>query len=759
MARQRRVQRATARRLLGRAGPLLAALLAAGTAGAVEVPVRCAEHDGHFRMVFDLPQQRELGAFRTGDTVALDWPPEWRPVDGGGCRSDQRLRGWRRQDGRLVLVLAGDPGARAFPLSDPPRWVVDVGRVDGNLPSRAPLPPLVQRPAPLPRLIPPEPPEVLGEARALAEQQGPAAAIALLRRQGEPAEQPAAVQFELGRLYAESGQGLKAAQRLWQAARDFPDHPAAPGGLRRASRLFDGLGFRYQAAKPLETYLRNYPLDPRAMAIQLDLGRLYALAGEAGSAREELIPLTYRASGDLARHADFWLAYLLVRGGDYAAADEAFTRLSGEEPGYLRAHPELLLAASRARLETGDAEGARAWLGDFLDGFDDHPRRLEALLLQGRALMALESWRRAGARFREVLDAKPQADLRARARAGLIRTDYALERIGLERAVARLKAVAAGLPGSRSAMEARLMAATILAEADRGGDALALLQPVLAHGDRRDRDRARPLVNRLLPREMAAALERDDPWRAYRLFNRFAAQPPAEAVSDRAFRALLRLGALQGARRFLQATRAEQGETLQLQRWQHRLARAFRRVAEPGGVAWIDGVLDANPEHHWAGAMRLERARLLSALDRHDDLLAYLDNQPGLPREATVPLRARARKAGGDLRGAFSVLDDFARQSGEGAALPAPALAEAGDLAARIGRPYRARHYWMRALEAGLPGWQRRQLQALLGVDAVQREDFAGARELLQGLPEETAFGRVAGLYDSLIPMLRERLR
>jgi predicted AAA+ superfamily ATPase len=85
-------------------------------------------------------------------------------------------------------------------------------------------------------------------------------------------------------------------------------------------------------------------------------------------------------------------------------------------------------------------------------------------------------------------------------------------------------------------------------------------------------------------------------------------------------------------------------------------------------------------------------------------------------------------------------------------------LAEAGDLAARLDRVYRARHYWVAALEAGVAPWERLQLQALLGVDAVQREDFEGARAFLEGLPAEDEFGRAGRLYASLIPVIRERL-
>ena len=736
----------------------VAGLALAGGAHAVDVPLRCADHGGHFRLVFDLPGERPLAAFRADGTVVLDWPADWRPVAGDACRGDPRLRGWRRQADHLVLTLGGDQGARAFRLSAPARWVVDLGRVTGDLPRRAPLPPPVNPPAPLPHLVPPAPPEVVARARAMAEAGKVAAAIALLKEEGDAGNQPAAVQFELGRLYAESGRALAAGQRLWRAAAQFPQHPAAPGALRRASGLFDRLGFHYQAAKPLESYLRNYPLDPEAMAIQLDLGRFYALAGEPGSAREELIPLTYQGAGGLALHAHFWLAYLLAENGDYQAARDEFQRLSQEDSDYLEAHPELLFAAAETQLETGEGAQAKALLANFLEGNRDHPLYLEALLLQGRALMAMEDWRRAGARFREVLDARPQADLRARARVGIARTDHALNRIGLEQAVARLEAVARGLPGSQPAREARLMAARMLAEAKRDGAALDQLRPVLARGDATARRRARTLVDRLLPREMAAALDAGEPFRAFRLFNRFAGERPSGTVRDRAFRGLLRLGALQGARRFLTATREDQGDTVQIQRWQWLLARGFRRAGAPVGVGWIDRVLDADPGHPRATALRVERARLLSRLDRHRELLRYLDRHAGLPRAQTAPLRARALKAQGRLKAAFRALDGFARQAPAGA-LPGPVLAEAGDLAARLDRVYRARDYWVRALEAGVPAWERLQLQALLGVDAVQREDFEGARAYLDGLPADSGFGRAGNLYASLIPVIRERLQ
>ena len=738
----------------------MAAVVFAGLAGGVQaadVPVRCADHDDHFRLVFDIPEQRSLIAHRAEDTVVLSWPDDWRPIDRNDCRSDGRLSGWRQQDGRLVLEVGGASQARAFALSEPARWVVDLGRVASNLSRQAPLPEPVHPPAPLPTVVPDEPPQVLAQARSKAESGDTEAAIGLLEQEGEVGDQPAAVQFELGRLYAENGQTLEAAQRLWRAASEFPGHPAAPGAFRRAADLFDRLDFHFQAAKPLESYLRNYPLEPRALSVQLELGRFYALAGEAGSAREELIPLTYEGTDELARHAHYWLAYLLAKGENFEDARAEMDRLLKQEPGYLEAHPELMLAAAESLLETGSPERARDGLAEFLGDNEGHPEYLRAMLLQGRALMALADWRRAAAGFQEVLDAQPQADLRARARAGLARAQQALDRISLEEALNRLEAVASGLPGSKAAMEARLMAARMLAEADRGGEALSQLYPVLEQGSPADRRDARPLVDRLLPPEMAAALEAGDPFQAFRLYNRFGGDNPSGTVRDRGFRALLRMGALKGARRFLKAARQAQGQTVQTERWQWLLARAYRKMAAPEGVGYMDGVLERRPGHPRERDLRLERARLLARLGRHGDLLSYLDRQSDLPKDQTVLLRARAHKAQGDLSAAFSELNRFAREAPEGA-LGGSVLAEAGDLAARLDRVYRARDYWLRALDAGVPDWERRQLRALLGVDAVHREDFKGAKSHLDDLSGDGVFARAGKLYASLIPLIREQV-
>ncbi|MEF8794305.1 AMIN domain-containing protein [Thiohalorhabdus sp.] len=740
-----------------RAAAAASAVLATGAAQAADVPVRCADHDTHFRVVLDLPEQRPLAAHRAGGSVVLEWPGGWQPVALDGCRSDRRLKGLRRQQDRLVLELDGGEKARAFTLSEPPRWVVDLGRVESNLSRRAPLPEPVHPPAPLPSMVPAEVPEILARARSKAEAENDQAALDLLEQEGESRDQPAAVQFELGRLYADTGQTLKAAQQLWQAASEYPDHAAAPAAFRRAANLFDRLDFHFQATNPLESYLRNYPLEPQAREVQLELGRLYALAGEVGSAREELIPLTYAGADELAQYAHYWLAYLLARGEDFQGARTELDRLLKQDPTYLEAHADLLLAAAETFLETEAPQRARNRLSAFLSDNPTHPRQLRAILLQGRAFMALEQWRRAAAGFQEVLDAQPQADIQARARAGLVRAEHALDRIGLDEAVARLEAVASGLPGSQAAMEARLLAARMLADADRRGKALGQLRAVLKQGSQADRRNARPLADRLLPPQMAAALEAGEPLRAFRLYNRFAGETPSGTVRDRGFRALLRLGALKGARRFLGDAREEQGSTVQIDRWQWLLARAYRKAAAEEGVAWIDQVLERQPGHPRTQGLRLERARLLSRLDRHADLLDFLDRHSKLPRDQTVPLRARAHKAQGDLGEAFSVLDTFAREAPEGA-LSGSVLAEAGDLGARLGRVYRARAYWLRALKAGVPDWERRQLKALLGVDAVQREDFKGARAHLEGLSADDGFGRAGNLYASLIPLVRERL-
>ncbi|MFB6261761.1 MAG: hypothetical protein ABEK42_14080, partial [Thiohalorhabdaceae bacterium] len=79
-----------------------------------------------------------------------------------------------------------------------------------NLNRQAPLPEPVHPPAPLPTVVPDEPPQVLAQARSKAESGDTEAAIGLLEQEGEVGDQPAAVQFELGRLYAENGQTLKA---------------------------------------------------------------------------------------------------------------------------------------------------------------------------------------------------------------------------------------------------------------------------------------------------------------------------------------------------------------------------------------------------------------------------------------------------------------------------------------------------------------------------------------------------------------------
>jgi hypothetical protein len=357
-----------------------------------------------------------------------------------------------------------------------------------------------------------------------------------------------------------------------------------------------------------------------------------------------------------------------------------------------------------------------------------------------------------------VIRSGPQADLEARARAGLARADYALGRIGADTAVSRLKRIARGLPGSRAAIEARYEAARILAEAGAGGRALEQLRHVVEKGGPQVRERAQPLIARLLPAEMARARERGAPLEAFGLYSRYAGERPAVEVHQQAFRALMDLQALQAARRLIAKERQVRGESVRLRRWEWRLAREYRRARLPEGVEWVDEVLARDPDHPWSARLHVAQLRLLSELGRHGEVLERLSEQTGLPPGETVALRARAHKARGELERAFRLLDEYVRGA-ENGTLPGPLLGEAGDLAALTGKVYRARDYWVRALEAGVAPWERVQLQALLGVDAVQREDFSEARAYFAGLPEDGVFGQAAAVYSALTPLMRDHLR
>jgi tetratricopeptide (TPR) repeat protein len=733
-------------------------LLGETVMAATPVPMRCAEHDTHFRLVFDLPRQATLQAFRVPGGVEVEWPKAWTLEPGPECDTSDRLRKWRRLNERLMVELAGQQAVHAFPLDGPPRWVLDVGEVEANLSRRAPRPPLIREPAPLPVPLPPAPTEAFAQARqqALAGQWQKATRLleAQVSEEGAPPDQ----QLELARFYRREGRQLEAARLYWQAGRQHLTHPASGYALREASRLFGELGFYYEAAKPLETYLQSFPSDPRAPQIQLQLGRLYAVAGEAGGAREELIPLTYEGVGRTPLQARYWLAYLLSQQAEPGPANEQFKSLEERDPEYLANQPQLLFGAARAALAAGEPERAKRLAGQLRTRNPGHDRAREALVLRGMANLALEEWSQARSAFVDLLRTGSQVDLEARARAGLARADYALGRVGADRAVRRLVRIAEGLPGSEAAIDARYLAAKILADSGAGGRALKELGYVIERGGPTARRQAREMTRKLLPAEMEAALQQDEAFRVFRLYNRYAGPQPAPAIHEKTFRALMDLEALRAARRLIAEERRVRGGNVRIRRWEWRVARAYRQARRPEGVAWIDGVLSQEGVHPWAEKLRLERIRLLSALDRHEAVLKALERDPGLPRKETAPLRSRAQKAQGDLEKALATLEDVVTQAEVGP-LSGALLAEAGDLAARTGRVYRARAYWRRALEAGVEPWQRIQLQALLGVDAVQREDFSGAQAYFAGLPAEGAFAETAGLYASLIPLLREHLR
>jgi hypothetical protein len=414
--------------------------------------------------------------------------------------------------------------------------------------------------------------------------------------------------------------------------------------------------------------------------------------------------------------------------------------------------------AARVALETGNPQQADEDLGTFVRRYRDHPRRLEAQLLRGRAEAQRENWASARTYFQQVLDAEAQADLAARARAGRTEAEYRLNRLTLDRAVDKLTNIARGLPYSRAAHEARLTAARLLADQDRNGDALEQLGRILRQGAAVDRRRVQSLVNRLLPEEMDKALGEDQPFRAFSLYARFSGPKPAGHTARRAFRALLDLGAYRSARKFLADFAERQGPTIEESRWEWELARAYERAGPPEeGLIWVDEVLGGAPDHPFSSELLLAKARLLNRGGRFGEALALLDRHPDLPATEAAWLRSRALKGSGELEAAYRVLDRHFRTRPTGE-IPPVRLAAAGDLAARVGRVYSARDYWQRALDGDLPDWSRSQVRALLGVDAAQRADFEAAREHLEAVGEDGAVGRVAQGYLSLIPLMREQL-
>ncbi|HKJ88954.1 MAG TPA: hypothetical protein VKA48_10645, partial [Gammaproteobacteria bacterium] len=317
--------------------------------------------------------------------------------------------------------------------------------------------------------------------------------------------------------------------------------------------------------------------------------------------------------------------------------------------------------------------------------------------------------------------------------------------------------IASSLPFSRASWEARQTAARLQEGAKRYGAALTQLGPLLGQGRPPERKRLRKEVDRLLPKAIRAELQDDNPFEGYKLFNRYAGKHPPPQAGRYAFRSLLELGALKAAHRVLDRFRGTYGETIRGKRWEYELARAYRQLGDPAGLDWIDALLDKQPAHPWASRLRLEKARLLKGLGRNGKLLRYLDAHPGLPAQPAGKLRAEALKAEKKPQQAYRALVRLDRGSGsEG--LSGPLNAEAGDLAARIGKIYEARDYWKKALKAGVPDWQARQLRALLGVDALQREDFAGAREYLKGVKGDGPFARTAAIYSDLMPLIREQL-
>lgn len=745
-------------------------LACAFPAGAVtDVPVRCGDHGERFRLVLDLPRDAELRAQRFPALVRLRWPSAWELRGREACMD--AISALHRLDARGQWLEIGfspsGAGVRAFTLSGPPRWVVDLGQVRSNLDLQAPLPPLVPAPAPPPPLVPPEPGLDVAGLRDKALRQGAEEVIpeleSRLRQQEEPG---AALGLLLGDLLEGAGDRLRAAQLLWQTARGHPGYPDSPRALRRSADIFNQLGFHYEAHKPLQAYLRFYPRDPERTEVQLLLGRAYALARAFGQAREELIPLVYDHPGALADKARLWLAYLLMQEGRMNPADEQFAEHGAQVQGYLRDTPELLFAAGKAALGAGRAERAHNLFGLFERLYPASYRIPEVRLRHAMALGQMGRWSEAVRRYRQVLQREPEADLTSLARVGVVEARHAQDQLAPNAAVAQLDNLARGMPYSEAAVRARRVAARILEDEGERGRALAQLGFVLDEGTPAQRRAVRPQVDRLLPEEMRVALDEGDPFRAYRLYNRYAGSPPSMEVGRIALRTLARLQAFRSAQGVIEQVTAHRAGTVEQERLEGELAEAYGEAGAADGVGWIDSVLITNPDHNWATELRMARARILLQHGAYAALREYLDRHDGLAGLAADRLRADSYERQGRPGEAFRVLDERLK----GMQSPAAGLlAHTGDLAARVGRRYSARAYWERALEAGsgdadererLPRRQREQLWALLGIDAMQREDFAGAQEYLERAgAAEGAFGRAASLYQSLKPVLKERLQ
>jgi TolA-binding protein len=751
--------------------------LAALPAGAqTAVGVRCADHGAYYRVVFDLPGEAAMTARKQPGQVRLEWRGDWELDGVAACRRTlPGLEALAREGEELVLRYTPDAlEVRTFALDGPPRWVVDVGEVepaDEGAASSAPETAesddgaaeaqrlsVTTGGVPLPPAVPVQPPETLGEYRARVQRGEVDKVIAELEQQSQgETGLPPALGFYLGQLYERQSQELDAARTLWETAREFPDHPHAPEALRQAATLFDSLGFHYQASKPLEAYLRHYPLDPERSGIQLRLGRLYALGQDPGAARQELVPLLYQGPEALRPQARLWLAYLLSAGGEYGEAVEQFRTSREQAPDYFANHPGLMVAAGEAELQAGDPETARDLFRTYARKFPAHSRKAEVQVLRGHALSRLEQWRQAVDLYSQVIGGNAQADLKARAQAGIVEALHALDEVRTDAAVNRLVEIANSLPLSRAAWEARHAASRLLAGQERYGEALAQLGALSGQGRPPERRRLRQRLDRLLPQAMEAARAEGKPFQAFKQYNRYGGnRPPAEA-GRQAFHSLLALGALKAARRTLVQYRDTFGETIQDKRWEYQLAKGYREAGDPAGLAFIDSLLGRDGTHPWAKQLRLERARLLKRTGRHERLLAYLDAHPGLPAEEALPMRAHAHEALGRPAKAYQVLARWDRRS-QPQPLPGPVYAEAGDLASRSGQVYDARDYWRKALEAGVPDWQARQLRVLLGVDALQREDFAGVEKYLTEVKGDGAFARAAETYNALVPLIREKV-
>lgn len=747
---------------------VVTALAGAAPAGAVtDVPVRCGDHGERFRLVLDLPRDAELRAQRFPALVRLRWPSAWQLRGREACMD--AISALHRLDVRGSWLEIGfapsGAGVRAFTLSGPPRWVVDLGQVESNLSLQAPLPPVVPAPAPPPPLVPEEPGVDVAKLRERALRQGPEAVIPDLESRLRKTEEPgAALGFLLGSLLEEGGDRLRAAQLLWQTAKSHPGHPDAPRALRRSADIFNQLGFHYEAHKPLQGFLRFYTRHPDRAEVQLELGRAYALARAFGEAREELIPLVYDQPGAVGDKARLWLAYLLMQEGRMNPADEQFAEYGDEVQDYLRDEPELLFAAGKAALGAGRAERADRLFSIFQRLYSGNYRLPEVRLRHAMALGQLGRWSDARQRYNQVLQREPEADLTSLARVGMVEARQALGEVTPDAAVAQLDHLARGMPYSEAAVRARRVAARILEEEGERAGALAQLGFVLDQGTPAQRRAVRPQVDRLLPEEMRVALEEGDPFRAYRLYNRYAGSPPGLEVSRLALNTLARLRAFRAAQGVLEQVAPHDAGTVERERLEARLAEAYAEAGAADGVGWIDSVLATNPDHNWTTELRMARARILFQQGAYGAMRDFIAEHEGLAGLEADLLRARSLAREGRPGDGYRVLDN---RLGKMEAPAAPLLAEAGDLAARAGRPYSARRYWERALAAGeeegreeLPRWQREQLWTLLGIDAMQREDFSGAEQYLeQAANAEGAFGRAASLIQSLEPVLKERLR